>query len=496
MWLVIILFFVILVLLYIDTLKPKNFPPGPKWLPLLGNILLIHRLRKQNGFLYKVIAKMAQKDGIVGLKIGKDKIVIGYSPEAVKAIHKSEDLQGRPHGPFYQTRTWGLRRGLLLTDGEFWSEQRRFALRQLHEFGYGSRNMSSLVEDECAQLMKDVKEKLAESNKNQAVLQMDTFFGVYVLNTLWTMMASIRYNADDKELGLLQNLLNDLFENIDMVGSLFSQFPILQYVAPESSGYNFFIEIHKNIWKFIRNEIENHKNTYKDGHIRDFIDAYLEVLQSEDKRSSFSELQLVAVCMDFFIAGSETTSKTLGFGFLYLLLNPDVQRKAQEEIDRVVGPDRMPQLSDRDQMPYMNAFVLESVRMFMFRAFGVPHRALRDTKLLGYDIPKDTMVLANFYGVLRDWEDPDAFRPERFIENGKVVTPDLFIPFGFGKHRCVGESLAKANIFLFSASLLQKFNFSVVPGTKPPSTSGVDSCTPSTGPFKALVTYRNQNLAA
>lgn len=63
--------------------------------------------------------------------------------------------------------------------------------------------------------------------------------------------------------------------------------------------------------------------------------------------SIFSESQLLAICMDMFMAGSETTSKSLGFGFLYLLLNPEVQKKAQEEIDRVVGRDRLPTLNDR-----------------------------------------------------------------------------------------------------------------------------------------------------
>jgi cytochrome P450 len=198
--------------------------------------------------------------------------------------------------------------------------------------------------------------------------------------------------------------------------------------------------------------------------------------------------------MDMFMAGSETTTKSLGFCFLYLLLYPDVQRRAQAEIDAVVGRDRLPSLNDRPKMPYMEAIVLESVRMFMGRTFSIPHRALKDTELQGYDIPKDTMVICNFNGNLMDkdfWGDPDVFRPERFIDaQGSIFIPDQYTPFGFGKHRCMGETLAKSNVFLFTASLLQNFNFTVPPGSLPPTTDGVDGVTPSPKPFQALVTPR------
>lgn len=346
MLVIILVLIIIAFLLYWDTRKPHNYPPGPSWLPILGNIVSLQRLRKKE-LLYKVIADMAKPHGCVGLRIGKDRVVVGYSKEALREIYSNDDFQGRPKGPFYQTRTWGLRRGLLLVDNDFWIDQRKFALRQLREFGFGRRDMATMVEDESIQVVKDIKRHIGD--QRGAVIQMDEFFGVYVLNTLWTMLAGIRYNNDEGEMKLLQNLLTELFENIDMAGALFSQFPILQYVAPDLSGYNYFVDIHKRIWKFLRMELDNHKNTFKPGVIRDFMDAYLLELQSPEKKPSFSESQLLAVILDMFVAGSETTSKTMNFGFLYLLLNPDVQRKAQEEIDRVVGHERMPQYSDRPQ---------------------------------------------------------------------------------------------------------------------------------------------------
>lgn len=212
----------------------------------------------------------------------------------------------------------------------------------------------------------------------------------------------------------------------------------------------------------------------------------------ENQGKSFSEDQLLALCMDLFMAGSETTSNSLSFSFLNLILNPEIQKKAQEEIDSVLG-DRMPSLDDRPNMPYIECIVLEGLRMFGGRAFTVPHRALKDTHLAGYFIPKDVLVIANLRGCLMGpdsgFENPKQFKPERYLKNGKISLPENFLPFGLGKRRCMGESLARANIFLFTAAVLQKFDFRIVP-EYPPDLKIEEGVTPSPVHFKARVTPR------
>ncbi|XP_054274087.1 probable cytochrome P450 303a1 [Macrosteles quadrilineatus] len=497
MWIEATLFIFILgLLLYLDSKKPKNFPPGPVWWPVVGSALAIHRLRKEmGGYLYLASVKMAEqyKTGCVGLRIGKDRTVVCTSYEAVREMMMREDFDGRPHGPFYETRTWGVRRGLILTDEEFWQEQKRFVLRHLREFGFGRKTMAGLTEDEAAALVESFEKRIAKSGKNGILVEMSNAFNVCVLNTLWSMLAGIRYNPEEKELQDLQTLLTELFANIDMVGALFSQFPVLQYLAPEISGYNKFMYIHKQLWKFLRAELDSHKASFVPDKPRDLMDVYLQMLNSPDRKPSFSEDQLLAICLDMFMAGSETTSKSLAFCFLYMLLFPDVQKKAQEEIDRVVGRDRLPNLNDRPNMPYMEAVVLESVRMFVGRTFGIPHRARKDTTLQGYDIPKDTMLVVNFNSCMMNekfWEDPHIYRPERFLKNGVLEVPEFYIPFGLGKHRCIGQTLARSNVFLFTSSLLQRYDFCVPPGQAPPSTKGVDGATPGTGLYTALVKPR------
>ncbi|XP_039286576.1 probable cytochrome P450 303a1 [Nilaparvata lugens] len=499
MWLAVLLFVFILGLLaYLDTKKPPNFPPGPAWLPVVGSGMAIYKIRKylknKGSFFSHATTEMAKEYGpLVGLRVGKDRQVV-CCYQAVREMLFNEDIDGRPTGPFWEIRTWGSRKGLLVTDEDFWAEQRRFVLRHLKEFGYGRRTMSGLVEEEALQMVALFKQRIqGEKKQKGVVMEMNEAFGIFILNTLWTMLAGIRYNPEDKELKTLQCLLDDLFKSISMVGALFSQFPVLMTVAPEFSGYRKFVNIHQQIWIFLNNELENHKKTFKKDSPRDLMDVYLEMLDSKDRKPSFSETQLLAICMDLFMAGSETTSKTLGFGFLYMLLQPEIQDKAYEEIVRVIGRDRLPLLSDRPNMPYVEAIVLESLRMFMGRAVAIPHRALRDTKLMGYTIPKDTMVVANISSLMMDetfWEEPQEFRPERFIKDGKVSMPERFIPFGLGKHRCMGETLAKSNVFVFTATLLQNFEFRVPEGEEPPSPVGVDGVTPSPGLYHAYITQR------
>lgn len=179
--------------------------------------------------------------------------------------------------------------GLLLTDEEFWVEQRRFVLRHLREFGFGKRTMAELVQEEAVQLVEDFKEKISKSKDGKGrVFEMRDAFNVGVLNTLWSMMASRRYEKEDKELKDLQALLTELFANIDMVGALFSQFPVLRYIAPESSGYTSFVNIHQRVWAFLKAELESHKETFILNQPRDLMDVYLQMLHSEDKKESYS----------------------------------------------------------------------------------------------------------------------------------------------------------------------------------------------------------------
>ncbi|XP_048521599.1 probable cytochrome P450 303a1 [Dendroctonus ponderosae] len=531
---------------FLDTRKPKKFPPGPAWYPVVGSAHQLLRARTQLGSLYEATAALSKRYGpVMGFKagvrtikvqvflkscfqVGKDPIVVVYGPQETKEMELSEDLIGRPIDPYFKLRTWNKRRGdsvdqgrtvvelgvvlgVLLTDNKFWQEQKRFLLRHLKEFGFGTKNMSVLIEQEVGHLLEFI-EKSIDENQGSVVFKMESMFSMSVLNTVWCMLAGVRYSQEDQKMKSLQSIMFRMFKTIHMVGAAFSHFPILKYLAPQLSGYKCYMETHQQIWDFLRDELDAHKKTHVPHHPRDLMDVYLDVLRSPDHSESFSEEQLLAISMDMFMAGSETTSNTISFTFLYLMLNERVQKMAQKEIDAVLA-GRPPSLQDRTNMPYMEAIVLEGLRMFGGRAFTVPHRALRDTNLGGYIIPKvsffglvasfcgkspgfvfqDVLVVANLHGSMMGpdsgFENPDEFIPERYLKNGKVVQVENHLPFGLGKRRCMGESMARANIFLFTAGLLQRYDVGLVPDS-PPDMKTVEGVTPSVH-YKSRITRRS-----
>ena len=149
-----------------------------------------------------------------------------------------------------------------------------------------------------------------------------------------------------------------------------------------------------------------------------------------------SERQLIGLCSDLFAAGTETTSTTLAWAIIYMSLNPDIQERVHAEIDNVIGCDVKPTMHHRLQLPYTEAFILETQRLGDLVPLGVPHAVTEDVYFRGYFIPKRTMVMPNMYGVHMNpdvWPEPEKFKPERFLDsNGKIDKKEL-IPFSLGK---------------------------------------------------------------
>ncbi|CAG0879740.1 unnamed protein product [Darwinula stevensoni] len=147
-------------------------------------------------------------------------------------------------------------------------------------------------------------------------------------------------------------------------------------------------------------------------------------------------------------------------------------------------------------MPYTEAFIMESLRHGSLIPMGAPHVANNDTEINGYFIPKGTIVLGNIWSCHNDrrfWSDPEEFSPERFLdEDGKVKTNvSNFLPFGLGRRQCLGESLAKIELFLFMAIFMQKFTFCVPEGHPiPPREANGSFIINSPKPYKVLLKER------
>ncbi|KAF7429015.1 hypothetical protein PC9H_008253 [Pleurotus ostreatus] len=175
-----------------------------------------------------------------------------------------------------------------------------------------------------------------------------------------------------------------------------------------------------------------------------------------------------------YAGGSETSPLVLSTFIAAMLLHPEVQRKAQDELDTYLG-SRLPAFDDIPHLPYVHAITMEALRKVNpsipavactdAHTIGVPHRLTMDDEYKGYFIPKGTTVFANVWALLRDEEyypDADKFKPERFLKDGKI-DPSLLNPipnFGFGRRICPGRFFAMDSLFMSIASILTCFNIS------------------------------------
>ncbi|KAJ8362070.1 hypothetical protein AAFF_G00398200 [Aldrovandia affinis] len=203
--------------------------------------------------------------------------------------------------------------------------------------------------------------------------------------------------------------------------------------------------------------VKEHKDDWDPSAPRDYIDCFLSEMEKwkDDKDAGFDEENLCICTLDLFVAGTETTSTTLNWGLLYMINYPDLQEKVQVEIDHVIGQSRPPCMADRANMPFTDAVIHEIQRMGNILPLNVGRMTIKDTKLGEYVIPKT------------EWETPHTFNPGHFLDaEGNFRRREAFMPFSAGKRVCLGEQLARMELFLFFTALLQRFTFSPPPGVE------------------------------
>ncbi|CAI9604789.1 unnamed protein product, partial [Staurois parvus] len=224
----------------------------------------------------------------------------------------------------------------------------------------------------------------------------------------------------------------------------------------------------KELCEFILKRIKYQKKEFDTNAVSGYIDAYLMKQESAKAEKYFDDENLVHSALDLFAAGTETTSTTLRWAMLLMMKYPEIQKKVQEEIRTHIKQGQMPTVDDRRNMPYTEAVIHEIQRFANIVPLNLSHATSSDVYFRGYCIPKGTEVIPFLTSVLYDktqWKTPYEFNPNHFLDaNGKFVKQEAFMPFSAGRRACVGESLARMELFLFFTGLLQTFTFYPPPG--------------------------------
>ncbi|KAF9522740.1 cytochrome P450 [Crepidotus variabilis] len=182
----------------------------------------------------------------------------------------------------------------------------------------------------------------------------------------------------------------------------------------------------------------------------------------ENCRSENELEDIKCVCATMYAGGADTSPASIQSFFYAMANNYQVQIKAQEEIDRVVGRDRLPTFEDRFSMPYAEAIVREVLRWRSITPLAIPHTATEADIYEGYYIPQGTALIANIWSMSRDpakYDDPETFNPSRFFNpDGTLNDDDVAYEFGFGRRICPARHLARATVWLTIINVLATFD--------------------------------------
>ncbi len=380
--------------------------------------------------------------------------------------------------------------GVVFSSGRTWQEQRRFSLHALRDLGFGKSGTEELAVEEVGELC-----AFLESTKSRPI-DIRNKFNIAILNSLWRITTSERLKYDDPKLTNLL-LLVDRFlqEGGKPWTNVIVNNKLLMWLAGKFNLLAFG-KVFTDLRCFVEEAIDPLRSTFQEDSLRNFVDHFLKMSQEQEKAGSQpsfvgeeGKVNLVNLVIDLFLAGSETTSTTISWGMLYMILHPDIQSRVQAELDEAVGEGMQPRTADRARTPYTNAVIHEIQRLGNILDRSVPHATLRDCHLsTGHFIPRNTMVVCNLGHLMRDPEqfpEPLKFDPTRYLDaNGKFRPHPRVVPFGIGKRRCLGEILAHMSLYVFFAGILARFRLEKAHPGDQPSTDAIEGLVRSPQPFK------------
>ncbi|XP_067675268.1 cytochrome P450 2J4-like [Haliotis asinina] len=476
-----------ILVLWLGTRKPQHLPPGPPTLPLIGNILTL-----AGGDVRSIFQKLRKRYGdVFSLYFGNRLVIVfnGYETLKEAFVKYGDDFSDRPKGLVYEE--YSKRMGVVNSGGETWKVQRKFSLSVLRDLGLGKNVMETRIHEEVMSCLDAIM------SKGGAPFDIHCIIHTSVCNVISSLSFGKRFEHDDPEFRTYMDAVN---EGMKLVGgtSLGHFFPYLKYCPGDPLKLGVLATNDKVVRDFIQKQIALHRTDPLLQQADDFVNAYIQEIDRQEtlnvENTTFFNDMLVGIIIEFFVAGTETTATTLRWALLYLCLHPEIQEKAQLELDQYFEKDHQLSMSDRRCLPFMEALIMEVQRLADVVPFSVPHAPPNTTQFRGFTIPENTMLLPNISSVLSDpdlWRDPETFRPERFLDdNGGVRREEEIIPFFMGRRICLGESLARMELFLFLASMLKTFTFRLPEGEPPPDLEGILGITRTPQPFQIIATPR------
>ncbi|KAK4793429.1 hypothetical protein SAY86_023864 [Trapa natans] len=452
-------------LLLRHTGRPRGggLPPGPRPLPLLGNILDL------GGSPHRAMAELARKFGpVMTLRLGTVTTVVVSSREAARETFLKNDraLSSRTTPDAVRARDHYKHSLVWLPPTAKWKTLRR--LCSMHIFSRqklnGTENLRRMKIDELL----DHLRKCAAAGRAVDVGQV---VFTTVLNLMWNTLFSVDLlNLHERESGMeMKELLGRVMEEGGRL-NVSDFFPALRWI--DLQGVRRRMEGHLNrlfevFDVIIKEKMQARASTgWSPSQASDMLDSLLDLRDSLE----LSWEDINSLLADLVVAGVDSTSAVVEWAMAQLLRHPEKMAKARAEMENVLGRVSEVRESDIQRLPYLQAVVKEILRLY--QPLDLPHQADEEVELCGFKIPKGTRILVNLWTMGRDtrvWEDPDRFDPDRFLKLDMDIKGADFelIPFGSGRRICPGMPLAYRMVHLILGSLIRSFEWKLGNGETP-----------------------------
>ncbi|KAM5572682.1 geraniol 8-hydroxylase-like [Rosa sericea] len=442
----------------------KKLPPGPKPLPILGNLLLL------GDKPHKSLAKLAQIHGpLMSLKLGQVTSIVVSSSAMAKQVMQT-------HDQFFSNRT--IPDSIRALDhhtvglpwipvSPLWRNLRKICNTQL---------FANKMLDANQNLRRKKVEQLLESVHKSSLSGEAVDFGRAAFTTTLNLLSNTTFSIDLADpSSKMAREFKEMVHNIMIEAgkpNLGDYFPVLRKIDPNGRRRRmtkYFGKIIDLVETIAQQRLELRKST-ESATKNDVLDTLLTI--TEENSEELNKNQLYHFILVLFVAGSDTTSSTFQWAMAELLHSPEVLSKAQLELNEVIGKGNPVEESDITRLPYLQAIIKETFRMHPAVPLLLPRKAESDVEIEGSTVPKGAQVLVNAWAIGRDpsiWDDPDSFKPERFLGSELDVRGRNFelIPFGAGRRICPGLPLAIRMLHLMLGSLIHSFVWKLEDGVTP-----------------------------
>ncbi|KAI9537642.1 hypothetical protein NQZ68_023887 [Dissostichus eleginoides] len=446
--------------LWVRNFRLKKRLPGPFAWPVVGNAMQLGQMP------HITFAKLAKKYGnVYQIRLGCSDVVVLNGDRAIREalVQHSTEFAGRPNFVSFQMVSGG--RSMTFTNySKQWKAHRKIAQSSLRAFSSANCQTKKAFEQNITAEAMELVQAFLRYSTDGRYFDPAHEFTVAAANVMCALCFGRRYRHEDLEFRNMIKKLDKFGETVG-AGSLVDVMPWLQsFPNPVRSVYENFKSLNEEFYSFVKDKVVQHRESFNPDVTRDMSDAIINVIE-HGGNSGLTKEFVEATVTDLIGAGQDTISTIMQWILLLLVKHPEMQAKLQELIDKVVGQDRLPSIEDRSSLAYLDAFIYEIMRFTSFVPVTIPHSTTSDVTIEGLHIPKDTVVFINQWSVNHDplkWKDPHIFNPARFIdENGaldKDITNSVMI-FSTGKRRCIGDQIAKVEVFLFTAILLHQCSF-------------------------------------